>query len=61
MLERARDGYGFFRVSTPQCFREYELSLRGELNCAELACYEELQDLAEIHRTSVLVGDYRTG
>lgn len=56
----AKDGYAFFRVLTPQVAREYELPLTGDLIDSDLDRYEELQDLAEAHRTSIITGRYAT-
>jgi len=62
MIEYAPEGYHFARICTPTVFREYLLPIDGAAMSAEQeAHYEELQDLAEMHRTSIMCGSYRCG
>jgi hypothetical protein len=61
-LEYAPDGYQFARVSTPSVYREYLLPIDGvDMTAEEEEHYEELQALAEQHRTSINCGRYRRG
>lgn len=60
--EYAPEGYHFARVSTSSVYREYLLPVDGiDMTPEEEAHYEELQDLAERHRTSINCGSYRAG
>ena len=60
-IKYARDGYLFMRVSTPRVFMEYEIPKHGKLTGIDLARYESLQALAEVHRTPINSGTYRVG
>jgi hypothetical protein len=55
----AKDGFAFMSVITPSVALEYELPLRGALTGINRKHYEELQDLADMHRTSVKSSPYR--
>jgi hypothetical protein len=60
MTQYAKDGFSFMRVVTPSVAREYEIPLRGALTGLDAKHYEELQDLAEMHHTSIESNPYRT-
>ncbi len=61
-LEYAPEGYHFVRVSTPSVYREYLLPISGsKMTAEEEAHYEELQDLSDTHRTSILCSSFRCG
>jgi hypothetical protein len=60
-MQYAKDGFAFLSVSTPSVFEEYEIPVNGKLRGRDLRNYERLQDLAEIHRTSINSSSYRTG
>lgn len=61
-LEYAPEGHHFARISTPSVFREYLLPSDSERWTTEvIEHYEELQSLAEKHRTSINYGSYRLG
>ncbi len=57
-MTHAKDGYAFMRVVTPSVAREYEIPLRGKLIGLDRKRYEELQNLAELHRTSIQSSPY---
>jgi hypothetical protein len=60
--EYAANGYHFARISTPSVFREYLLPLADNaMTVHDRKHYEELQNLAELHRTSITCGSYRLG
>ena len=57
----AREGYAFYSVSTPKVFREYELPMTGKFSAEAKRQYEELKDLAEIHKVNIVWTAYRLG
>jgi hypothetical protein len=61
-MRYAREGYAFFCVETPSVFDERELPIRAE-DCSEsqLQEFQELDDLAVEHGTSVKSSPYQRG
>ena len=59
-IRYAKPHHLFMRVLTPKVAREYEIPTEGKLTGLDRKHYEELQDLAEIHRTSIECSTYET-
>jgi hypothetical protein len=56
----ARDGYRFYRISTPSIFREYELPVNeDQMTELERRRMEFLIKLAELHNTHIECSPYR--
>jgi hypothetical protein len=58
----AREGFRFYCVETPSVFLEYELPEdEAHATRRERQKYQELVDLADLHRTVVTHASYRRG
>jgi hypothetical protein len=62
-LEYAREGFCFYAVVTPFVFLEYELpnNVGKDFTPREHQKWQELEDLADLHRTHVSTTPYRRG